>query len=259
MISDRHLHTWFSEDSAQDPEACILRAAALGMKEITFTDHYDMDFPDGRFLFDPDAYFRDLQALKQKYAGQIEVQIGVELGLKPDLNEKIRALLAAYPFDYVIGSIHLMDEKDPYERHLFDMSDEAFYRMYFETALTCLKACSGFQTFGHLDYVVRYGYEKDRTYSVAANADVIDAILLELIRRGIALEINTAGLRKGLAYPHPYPDVMRRFRELGGTRLALGSDAHQAEDIGAGFETALSYLRSFGFGEENLTVMRNKC
>ncbi len=222
------------------------------MPEITFTDHYDIDFPDGSFVFDVEEYFRELTALKEKYAGRISVKIGVELGLKTTIQEKIDALLENHPFDYVIGSIHLIDDKDPYERAKFDMTDEAFYRSYFETGLECLRVCSGFQTFGHLDYVVRYGYRKDRAYSYAANADVLDAILEELIRRDIALEINTAGLRKGLAYPHPYPDVLRRYRALGGRRLAIGSDAHTAEDVGKGFPEALAYIQAYGFTEKDL-------
>lgn len=254
MIADRHLHTKYSTDCAEEPENCIRRAIRLGMPEITFTDHYDIDFPDGLFVFDADAYFRELTALKEKYAAQIRVKIGVELGLKTDISGKIKAFLDKYPFEYVIGSIHLVDNMDPYERRRFDMPDEAFYRKYFETGLECLRACSGFDVFGHLDYVVRYGYHRDETYSYAANADVLDEILKELVRRGIALEINTAGLRKGLKYVHPYPDVLRRYKELGGRKLSLGSDAHTAEDVGAGFAEALSYIREYGFSEADLNV-----
>ena len=250
MISDRHIHTRFSTDSGQEPEGCILRALELGMPSLTFTDHYDMDFPDGRFVFDVDAYFTELGMLKEKYADRIDVRIGVELGLKPELADRIQALLLKYPFDYSIGSIHVMGGRDPYERHLYDMTDAAFYRMYFETALECLKVCRGFDTFGHLDYVVRYGYEKDAAYLPEEYADLIDSILEELIRQDIALEINTAGLRKGLKYAHPYPYVLRRYRQLGGRRLAIGSDAHTAADIGAGFMEALQYAAEFGFTED---------
>ncbi len=251
MIADRHLHTRYSEDSAQEPEGCVLQAISLGMPSLTFTDHYDIDFPNGGFLFDVEGYFRELGALKEKYADRIDVKIGIELGLKPDNNHKIQALLARYPFEYKIGSIHLIGDLDPYERHLFDMPDEEFYRKYFEIGLASLRACGGFDTFGHLDYVVRYGYQKDAEYSYRKYADVIDEILKELIRRDIALEINTAGLRKGLKYAHPYPDVLKRYRELGGRRLAIGSDAHIASDIGAGFPEALACVEALGFTQED--------
>ena len=245
MTADRHLHTRFSTDSNEDPENCVKQAVKLGMKDIWFTDHYDIDFPDGTFVFDVDEYFRQLTRLKENYADRIRVHIGVELGLKKDINDKIQSLISKYPFEYKIGSVHLVDNKDPYERELFDMPDAEFYRGYFETALECLDACTGFDTFGHLDYVVRYGYEKDRTYSYRENADVIDAILTRLIRRDIALEVNTAGLRKGLKYAHPYPEILNRYKELGGRKLALGSDAHRAQDIGAGFGETLAILNSF--------------
>ncbi len=247
MIGDRHLHTRFSEDSNEDPENCIRKAISLNMEDIWFTDHYDIDFPGGGFSFDADRYFKELYELKEKYSDKISVHIGVELGLKKDINDKIQALINKYPFEYRIGSVHLMDDKDPYEREKFDMTDREFYRRYFETALDCLENCTGFDTFGHIDYVVRYGYEKDRAYSYSENADIIDEILKHLIKNNIALEVNTAGLRKGLKYVHPYPEILKRYRELGGENIVMGSDAHKAEDIGADFDRTLLYLHDFGF------------
>lgn len=251
MIADKHTHTWFSEDSEENPENSIAKALELGMKDLYFTDHYDIDFPGGAFLFDLDRYFTEMNALKEKYADRINLHIGVELGLKKDICPKIRELVNKYPFEYKIGSIHLVDEKDPYEREQFDMSDEELFRRYFETTLECLKACDGFDAFGHLDYVVRCGYHLDEEYSYEKNAELFDAILEEIVRRDLILEINTKGARRGLKYPHPYPKVLRRYKELGGKRLSMGSDAHRAYEIGAGFAEGLEYVKSFGFTEKN--------
>ncbi len=247
MLADRHLHTAFSEDSTENPRNTIERAIELGMKDIYITDHYDIDFPGGIFLFDADKYFEELTRLKGEYKDRINLHIGVEVGLKEDIGGKLDGFLKSYPWEYAIGSIHLMDEKDPYYRDEFDMDDEEFYRLFFDTSLRALKACEGFDTFGHLDFAVRYGYHQDECYRYELYAEYIDEILKEVIRRDIALEINTAGLRKGLNYVHPYPDALRRYVQLGGRKLAIGSDAHVAKDVGANFKETLEYLRDFGF------------
>ena len=253
MIADRHVHTGFSEDSSEDPKRSIERAVSLGMKDLYITDHYDMDFPDGLFMFDPNEYFKVLSELKEAYKDQIQLHIGVELGLKTGIASKLKKFLGDWPFEFAIGSIHLIDDKDPYERELFDMDDDHFYRRYFDATLEALRACREvpIDTFGHLDYIVRYGYEKDKAYSYEKYSDIIDEILKEIISRNIALEVNTSGIRKGLGFAHPYPEVLKRYRQLGGKRLTIGSDAHTAEDIGSDFEETLACLKKLSFSDTN--------
>jgi histidinol-phosphatase (PHP family) len=249
MIADRHLHTRFSTDSKEDPEKSVKKALNLGMRDIYITDHYDIDFPEGAFMFDPDGYFEELSKLKEKYADRINVHIGVEVGIGEEISGKLYDFLNKYPWEYSIGSMHLIGDKDPYLRDLFDMDDEAYYRLFFETTLRSLKACGGFDTLGHLDYAVRYGYTKDKEYRYEKYADIIDEIFKEIISRNIALEINTAALRKGLKYVHPYPEALARYKELGGKKLAIGSDAHEADDVGYMFDETLKYIQQFGFSE----------
>ncbi len=252
MLADRHLHTRFSEDSNEEPENVINAALRLGIEDVYITDHYDIDFPGGLFLFDVDKYFEELTKLKKKYAGTINVHIGVELGLKADIGDKIDALLAAYPFEYVIGSTHLMDEKDPYYRDIFDMDDESYFRLFFQNTLDSIRACRGFDTFGHFDFAVRYGYEKDKYYRYELYEELIDDILKEIIKKDAALEINTASVRKGLKYFHPYPCILKRYKELGGKKLAAGSDAHTADEVGSGLVDIPEYIGGFGFSLDDL-------
>lgn len=251
MIADRHVHTCFSTDSGEAPENVLERAISLGMKEIYITDHFDIDYPGDGFRFDPESYFETLNRLKDSYKDRIKLHIGVEVSMNENIKEQVAELLEKYPWEYSIGSTHIVNGKDPYLRELFDMDDRAYYRSCFEASLSGIRSCGGFDTFGHLDYAVRYGYTKDASYDYEDSADVLDEILKELIRRDIALEINTAALRKGLKYVHPYPEVLRRYKEFGGKKLAMGSDAHRAEDIGYMFDETLKYLQKFGFSEEN--------
>ena len=110
-----------------------------------------------------------------------------------------------------------------------------------------VKAFHDFDSMGHLDYIVRYGRNKSRSYSYRAFADVIDEILKLLVRYNIAIEINTAGFRKQIGSPNPHPDILRRYRELGGTLVTVGSDSHKPHTLGFAFDTASEILKSCGF------------
>lgn len=247
ILPDCHMHTSFSTDSDAPVRSMIDRACEAGMSSICITDHHDIGFPGEGFILDVDRYFRELKALQEEYSGRIRLRVGIELGLKAGEEDRIRACAAGYDFDYIIGSIHLVENKDPYERGLFDMSDGELYELYFRTAMENLERCSGFQAFGHLDYIVRYGYQKEKEYSYAKYADLIDGILIHLIDRGIALEVNTGGLRCGLGFPNPHPDVLKRYRELGGELITIGSDAHTPDYIGYMFPQVCDLLRECGF------------
>ena len=257
-LPDCHIHTRFSSDCDADPRACIEQAIALGMPLICFTDHHDMDFPDGEFQLDVPAYQQQMASLAAEYASRIEVLCGVELGLLPYLGKerRIERFAEAGQFDYVIGSIHIIDGKDPYYRQDFEETDEELYRLYFEQTLESIQENSGFQALGHLDYIVRYGYEKDRFYSYEKYRDVLDEILSCLISRDIALEVNTAGFRKGLGFPNPHPDILWRYRDLGGEKVTIGSDAHMPQHVGADFKAAAELLQALGF--RYLTLFHGK-
>lgn len=256
--SDCHMHTEFSTDSQASVRSMLDAAAECGLDAVCITDHMDLDFPpqegeviapgETPFLFDADAYFRTLAPLKEAYGGRLDVRIGIEIGLQPHLGERYRELVRDYPFDYVIGSVHLIRGLDPYYGKFFEgRPDAEAYREAFRETLRCLDGVSDFDALGHLDYVVRYGKYQAEEYSYRMFADEIDAILKKLIDMGKALEMNTAGLKYGLGFPNPHPDVMRRYRELGGESVTVGADAHRPEHVGYDFSLAADILKSCGF------------
>lgn len=248
MLADCHMHTCFSEDSDSPVETMIDQAIRLGMRRICITDHYDMDFPKGEFQLDTEAYRKRIEELRERYRGRLEIGLGVELGLQPHLAGRIQAYVRRYPYDFVIGSVHLLEGKDPYNRQDFDLSDQELYEKYFACTLENIRSTEGFHTLGHLDYVVRYGYSREREYSYNKYAEWIDPILQELIHKGIALEVNSGGLKYGLGFPNPHPDILRRYRQLGGEMVTVGSDAHRPEQVGYGFDTLPGLLWEAGFG-----------
>lgn len=247
-IADCHMHSYFSSDSEAPTEEMVKRAIELGLPAICLTDHYDMDYSTGEFQLDTPAYAARIRELQEKYRGRIDIRFGVELGLQLHLKERMEEYVNAWPFDYVIGSMHVIDGKDPYYEDAFpDWTSEELYRAYFQATAENIRSFHNFQALGHLDYVVRYGKEKGRDYSYRIFADEIDAILKELIRYDIALEINTGGYKAGLGVPNPTPDVIRRYCELGGEKIAFGADAHKPEHIAFHFADAAAIAREAGF------------
>lgn len=251
---DSHMHTSFSTDSDAAAEEMIERAFAEGMEAVCITDHLDLDFPfyedlgEHAFELDVDSYVLKLQTLRRKYEDKLQVRTGIELGLQPHLVDVYRKLTADYPFDFVIGSVHLVQGKDPYYRNSFGgISDEELYRAAFETTLANVSAADCFDVLGHLDYVVRYGREQAKAYSYLKYADILDEILRVIIGKGIGLELNTAGLKYGLDFCNPHPDILRRYRELGGEIVTVGSDAHKPEHIAWEFAKAAEILKECGF------------
>lgn len=250
MRADVHMHTSFSHDSKAAPEEMILGAIDKGLEMICFTDHYDKDDMEWgeESIFDPEEYFKVLLPLKEKYSGRMDIRIGVELGLRPYLGDYYRKFTAAYPFDFVIGSVHSVESTDPATGKLFEgRTDEEAYRTAFEEILTDIRSYKDYDVLGHLDYVVRYGAGREKAYTYRTFADVIDEILRQLITHGKGMELNTAGLKYGLPFAHPHPDVLKRYRELGGEMITVGADGHCPEHIAYGFDKAEEILRSCGF------------
>lgn len=250
MRADVHMHTNFSHDSSSTPEEMIRGAIEKGLEVICFTDHYDKDNMDWgpEDIFDPEEYFQVLPPLKEKYKDQIDVRIGVELGIQPYLEPYYREFVKQYPFDFVIGSVHCIWKMDIAYGEIFKgHTDEEIYRAVLEETLEDVRLYEDYDVLGHLDYMVRYGENKEKAYSYHKYVDLIDEILKTIIEKGRGIELNTAGLKYGLPFAHPHPDVLKRYRELGGEIITVGADGHKPEHIAYDFYKVSDILRVCGF------------
>lgn len=252
MKSDFHMHTYFSSDAEVQPKDMVERAIQIGLETICFTDHYDKDYPKyadtEEFQLDADRYFSEMKELQEKYKNQIDIRIGVETGLQPHLGEFWHDFVRKYPFDFVIGSVHVVDRQDPYYGTFFEgRSDEEAYHQTFEETLVNIKNNKDFDVLGHIDYIVRYGKTKAEHYSYKKYADIIDEILRYLIYNGKGIELNTAGFKYGLGFCHPHPEILKRYRELGGEIITIGSDGHKPEHIAYDFHKVSDILKACGF------------
>lgn len=250
ILTDYHLHSDFSGDSQAPMEQMIERGLALGLKTMCFTEHMDYGVcTEGmNFAVDTDAYREGFLRLREKYRGQIELLFGIELGIEARHAEFLKSYARAYPFDFIIGSSHIVDGIDPYYREFYEgRTEEASYRRYFESILEGLEAFSDIDVYGHLDYIVRYGPNKNRYFSYEKYSDVIDPVLEALIGKGIGLEINSGGFSRGLGVTNPCPEIIRAYGRMGGEIVTVGSDAHDPARIADGFGRVREILLDAGF------------
>lgn len=254
ITADYHLHSYFSGDSETPMEEMIKKGISLGLTSMCFTEHMDMDYvyikpeEQGIFELNTDSYLYELATLKSKYEGQIKILFGVELGVQPHLRRELALYAKSFPFDFIIASSHLCNGKDPYYPYFYEgRSDEEAYREYFTSILGNLKAFHNFDVYGHLDYVVRYGKTKDAEYSYEKYQDILDQILETLLEKEKGIEINTGAISYQLKDLNPCTGIIRRYRELGGEIITIGSDAHDPGNIARGFDRAASLLTECGF------------
>jgi len=234
MLFDSHMHTKFSADSKMIIDEAVARGQELNIG-ITITEHMDLKYPGPLpFMFDIEEYFAEYN----KYRSD-NVLLGIEIGMRSDCLDENCHLVEAYPFDYVIGSVHVVNNIDIYVPEFYHgRSKEEVYRQYFAAMLECVNCYDGIHSLGHIDYIARYARFVDPEVHYSEFREEIDEILILLAQKGRALEINTRRLGTKEAREILMP-IYQRFHEVGGRLVTVGSDAHRVGDIGRGLTEGL--------------------
>lgn len=249
MRADVHMHCGFSNDSETRPEDMVESAIAKGLSVICFTDHYDKDNLDwgDEAIFDVESYFQKMIELQEEYRDRIDIRIGAEIGMQPYLAEYYQNFMAQHPFDFVIGSVHSVLEHDVALDFFQKHSDPEGYKIYFEEMLQDVQKIKSYDVLGHLDYIVRYSNQGSKGFNLNDYMDIIEEILKQVIAHGKGIEMNMSGLKYGLGAPHPQPEIIKRYRELGGEIITVGADGHIPEHIAYDYHLADDILKSCGF------------
>ena len=229
---DFHLHTTVSFDGRGKPEDMVAAAASAGLKVICFTDHVDYD-PLGK---DPNLTFDTQQyndAYDHLYHPDVEILRGMEFGMLPDNRDMLEKDLRRRPFDFVIGSAHFIDGLDIYYKDFWEgKTPEEAFRRTLEQTLECVKDHDQYDVLGHLTYAAKMPHNPGhRPIRYADFPELMDEILRTLAQKGKGLEINTSGVDTCGVF---LPDAacLRRFKELGGEIVTVGSDAHDPARVG---------------------------
>ena len=229
---DYHMHTVVSFDGHHRGLDMAKAALDAGLKEICFTDHLDYD-PLGKMgvlAFDTERYNREYDQLEMP---GLKIRRGMEFGMTADNREQFKADLARRPFDFVLGSIHFVDDLDVYYPEYW--SGKTVFqaeRRYLEATLECVKLHDDFDVLAHLTYIAKtHCHPAPRPVPFSEHRELIDEILKVLADKGKGMEMNTSGVDRCGDFL-PTADYFRRFKELGGEIVTVGSDAHTANRVG---------------------------
>lgn len=246
MLADYHIHTSFSDDSTCPMETVVMEAVQLRFDEICITDHVDYFLTVPSHLIDYEAYFREYNRLKEQYKDVISLKIGAEFGVQKETIPCFHRDVKQYPFDFIILSNHQIQDREfwngDYQKGKTRID---FNRQYYEAILDVLEEFDCYSVLGHLDMIKRYddqGSMDDSEHEV-----IIKKILAKVIQQQKGIEINTSSFRYQLASTTPSVTILKWYYEMGGTVLTIGSDSHQAKDLGANFIDVKKILKEIGF------------
>lgn len=249
FISDSHTH---SENSFDGKDSVIMmaeRAYQLGLYSITVTDHCEChELGERDYHKDIQASVRDVTKAAALYHDRVRIFKGIELGQPTQNPLASDDALSIADFDFVLGSLHnLKNEQDFYFLNYTQDNYRDYLDRYFKELLE-LAQTDCFDSLAHLTYPFRYIAANPKiVFDSQAYAGQIDRILMTLVQNNRALEVNTSGLRQMIGTTLPDESVVKRFRELGGKYVTIGSDAHRWGDVGAGIEDGLRMLLRCGF------------
>jgi len=246
-VADYHVHTKASPDAEGSMKEYVRRAEQKKIEEVGFSDHIFLLRLSGYsdFLVNAmPAYVRDFLVFKEKV--EMPVKLGVEVDFFPDMIEKIGAFIRKYPFDYVIGSVHvigkwIIDEpstKDDYSRRDPFQTYEEYFRLVREMC-----ACRLFDVLGHPDLIKIFGTrpEEDLTQIYEDTAETI-------AWAEMCAEINASGLNRPCREIYPSEQFLKILHDHD-VPIVFGSDAHKPKDLGKNLEEAVRLAKKVGYAE----------
>ena len=251
ILSDTHTHSTFSHDGVSTASEMALAARDSGLKCLYLTEHFDAYLTDPknpRIRYFEDAIFAPHEALPE----DIEMPLSIELGEANECPDYCRELLERHPYDFVLGSLHHLPGRKGFLSSTYSGREECEYLfdLYLDQLLFNA-AETDYDSFAHIDYPLRYFYFNNGILlHLEDRLSKLEELLSVIIRRGKALELNTATLRKG--YPTLMGDALALFRSLGGEYVTIGSDAHETRHLSCNFKEAEEACIKAGFDHYTL-------
>ncbi len=263
MLCDLHIHSDNSFDAESTVEQICDSALNMGLDIIAITDHCEAEFINmgencefGSFDRQIPKSISDTAKAIEKYSGRLKILRGLELGEPMHDISQTKKALAYGDFDFILASVHNLRGRDDFYYMDFDKVDintvlDEYFDELIETA-----AFEHFDSLAHLTYPLRYIFERKNYFpDLRIFQGKIDKIFSILISNNKALEINVSGLFKPMGVTLPELPLVKRFFELGGRYITVGSDAHTADMVGKGIKEGLEIAKQAGFN--HFTIFEN--
>ena len=248
MPPDYHMHTPLCCHATGEPVELAAQAVKLGLREIGFSDHNPMprdDFDDWRMkAAELDVYVAKVEQARRAFP-QLAIKLALEVDYIPGYEDWVRDLAARHPWDYLIGSVHYVSPEwaldNPGQLSEWKKREPLeVWTAYFDR-LSDAAASGLFDIIGHADLCKKF------CFIPRQDCTPLYRRFLETARRhDVAIELNTAGLRKDCREIYPSPPIVRLARELG-VPITFGSDAHAPLEVGLNWAEALDLARAAGY------------
>jgi histidinol-phosphatase (PHP family) len=260
MLTDYHVHLRPDEPgtpaeryfTAANAERYRVVAEERGIAELGVSEHV-YRFTQALGVWDHELWREnardDLDAYCAFVREDTDLRLGIEADFVPGREERMRDLLEAREWDYVIGSIHFLGQGaldyDRYDVWTGGRSADEVWRTYF-TWLGEAAATGMFDVLAHPDLVKHLGPERPQP-----SRDVrfyYDLAMEAIADSGVAIEVSTAGLRKPVGEIYPSAAFLEMALDAGNP-IALSSDAHVPDQLGFRYEQAVALLGELGVAE----------
>lgn len=251
---DLHVHSVLSGDASSSIQEMCARAVEMGITTLAFTEHLDHNPVDMCYgMFDLNRYMQEIHEARSRFS-RLTILTGVEFA-EPHLYPSELEGISAWELDVVLGAVHWVGDDLAAIDTLENTDVPDLYRRYFEDVLKTAEL-GGFDVLAHIDLVKRFGVKYLGPFALEEYREQIAAVLKAIIRHGIALEVNTSGLRQPCAEPFPALETLKLYRDLGGELVTIGSDSHSIRQLGFGLAEGLEMIRTAGF--DSIVVYRDR-
>ncbi len=260
FLADYHIHSSCSFDADDRMFAMAKASLKAGVTEVCFTDHVDfgdqqtMQIGPDRFQLPKSQVKQFIEAMEKAPEG-IDIKLGLELGEGNHDPARAKRIYAMPEYDFILGSLHNLKGEQDFYYIQYESYEQCWelYERYLDELIE-LAGLNCFDCMAHIGYCLRYMHKQgfDAEITLDRFGRKTDVLLRTLIENGKGIELNVADLVPGgreapLLKPFPSVEILRRYRELGGDIITVGTDAHNTGAAGIGIREGYELLRDNGF------------
>ncbi|MFO7667916.1 MAG: histidinol-phosphatase [Desulfobacterales bacterium] len=255
---DYHIHTILCNHAGSSMEAYVRKAFSMRFQEICFLDHLTLGEPGNRLSMTPEEvplYFNAVQMLKRRYAGLINIKVGLEIDFNPFYIDLLQKISGSYAFDVIGGSLHfpggidVVSRKSGWSRG--EKDSDYIYSLYLES-LDKMLDHSYFDIVCHLDLVKKFGGTPSRSFE-----NEFDSIIEKISRKKLTVEVNTSGYIHPAEEAYPSFDILKKCCKSC-VGITIGSDAHDPESVGQHYDTVLPLIVKAGYRQLSVFTQRKR-